>query len=424
MSQGSLITRIRHIFTSNSLPRDLKLSREAIVSLIIHAFFQFGASMSGLFLNLYLWRLTGDFTVNALYNMINFAITPIAFAVGGWIAKKMDRMVVYRLGILLNAMFYLLVIISGEAVPQYYMIFALLNGIASGFYWTGYLILQYDVSTDRNRIRYLAVNMVTFNTAGLIGPALAGLVIQRMEALTGYIVIFLLSFIMFVLAAIISMRIKAIENHHRTYYLKYTGLLLRKHRKWMAGLISFFFIGLFQGIMLFLPNILLFRALEREDLVGYFGVLFAGITVATGYVISKKAKEEHTRPYILYSTIGVVLGACLLLFGVKLWSVIVFMIVFSVCNPLLSNSLTSHFYRLIGELPLKGLLRVESVVIREFFINFGRVIAITLLVFFASDLDSIWLPIIIVAMAASQFFILLCVRKDKATAEVSRSVSK
>lgn len=412
MSQGSLIARIRQYFTNDSLPPDLKLSKDAVVSLTIHAFFQFGASMSGLFLNLYLWRLTGDFTINAVYNMINFAITPIAFAIGGLIAKKHDRMVVYRLGISFFAVFYLLVILTGEAVPQYYIIFALLNGIAGGFYWTGYLVLQYDVSTERNRIRYLAINTITFNLAGLAGPALAGLIIHQMDGLQGYILIFVFAFLMFVLAAIISMKIKATINHHRTYYLKYVGIVMKKHLNWTAGLFSFLFLGLFQGVMLFLPNIMLFRALDREDWVGYFLVLFSAITVVMGYIISKTAKEEYIRKYIFFSTCGVVIGAFLLLIEVKLWSVVIFMIIYSICTPLITNSLTSHFYRSITALPLKGQLKVEAVVMRELFLNIGRVCAIILLIVFASDLDSIWLPIIIILMATAQFLILVCIRKE------------
>src|SRR5690606_16236580 len=99
--------------------------------------------------------------------------------------------------------------------------------------------------------------------------------------------------------------------------------------------------------------------LDREDLVGYFGVLFSGITVATGYVISRRAQKEQIRKYILYATSCIVLAASLLLIDVKLWSVIPFMIVFSICNPLSANSMTSYFYRLISTLPLKGQLKVE-----------------------------------------------------------------
>ena len=413
MSQWSLIAKLKHKFSSDHIPLHQRLSKEAIISLIIHACFQFGASMSGLFLNLYLWRLTEDFTINAVYSIINFTVTPFAFALGGLIAKKLDRMVLYRLGIMLCAAFYLLVIITREAVPNYYILFAVLNGISSGFYWTGYLILQYDVSTDQNRVRYLAINMVTFNSAGLIGPALAGSIIARMEGLQGYIIIFMLAFIMFVIAAIISTRIKTIVNHHKAYYLHFVGLVMKKNKLWFYSLCSFFVFGLFQGIMLFLPNILLFQALDREDLVGYFGVLFSGITVATGYVISRRAQKEQIRKYILYATSFIVLAASLLLIDVKLWSVVPFMIVFSICNPLSANSMTSYFYRLISTLPLKGQLKVESVVMREAFLNAGRVASIALMILLASDLQSKWIPVVIVAMAAAQYLMLLFIKSEK-----------
>src|SRR5690606_15595077 len=259
MSTQQLWRKMSSKFSNPDLPRELRLNGEAKLSLIIHAFFQLGASMAGMFLNIYLWRLTEDLTINAMFNVINFAIGPFVFALGGYIAKRFDRMLVYRLGIVLNAIFYLLVIIVGERVPDYYVLFAILTGIAGGFYWVGYLILQYDVSNDHNRVRYLVINMITFNSAGLLGPFLAGTIIQRMDVLQGYITIFIIAFIMFVLASVVSTRIKATVGEKKAYYLKYMGLVMKKNRTFVKGLVAFTFLGLFQGIMLFLPNILLFQ---------------------------------------------------------------------------------------------------------------------------------------------------------------------
>ena len=424
MTSNGFVGWCKTKFLNPRLPKELKLGEEAIISLIIHAFFQFGASMSGLFLNIFLWRLTEDFAINATYNLISFLVGPFTFAVGGFIAKRYDRMLVYRLGIILFALFYLLVILSGEAVPQYYIIFAIINGIAGGFYWTGYLILQYDVSTDQNRIRYLAINMITFNSAGLLGPFIAGIIIQQMSGFKGYISIFIIAFIMFVAAAVISFRIKANISHHKAYYLKYMGLVMKKHKTYVLGLFIFLFLGCFQGIMLFLPNIILFQALGREDFVGYFTVLFSAIIVITGFVISRKAEKDKTKKYILYATTGVTLGAALLLININLVTVVIFMAIHSICNPLMLNSITSYFYRIMGKLPLKGQLKIESVVAREFFINGGRCIGITILIIFANDLTSLWLPIIIVAMAAMQFFILLCIPNSEASYEVKISPSQ
>ncbi|GGG86096.1 MFS transporter [Paenibacillus radicis (ex Gao et al. 2016)] len=396
------------------LPPERRLSRNAVVSIIIHGFFQFGASMSGLFLNLYLWRLTQDLAVNGLYNILLFATTPFVFAFGGWIAKRRDKMLTYRIGIALNAMFYLLVVIAQEQVAHYYIAFALLNGIASGFYWTGYLVMQYDVSTEANRLRYLGVNMIVFNTAGLAGPALAGFIIQRSQGLQGYMFIFMLAFVMFLIAALISFRIPVMKSHHKAYYLKFTLLIMQKHPRWLKALISFFLMGLFQGVMLFLPNILLYQTVGREDWVGYLGVFFSALTVATGYAITKRSGKENVSKYLLYSVSGVLLGAAMLLIDVKLWSVVIFMILFSICNPLTVNTLNSFYFRMMSLLPLKGQLRVESVVIRELFLNTGRIISIAAMITLAKDTESAWLAIVLFGAALLQYLLLPFVREKKA----------
>lgn len=399
------------------LPPDRRLGKNAIISLSIHACFQFGSSMSGLFLNLYLWRLTQDLIINGLYNILVFAIAPAAFAAGGWLAKRKDRMVTYRLGILMNALFYLLVVIAQENVAEFYVLFALLNGIASGFYWVGFLVLQYDVSTDKNRIRYLALNMISYNAAGLAGPALAGFVIQRSDGLSGYILIFSLAFITFLIAAIVSFRIPLQPARHRTFYLKLMGLLMSKNRRWLHGLYCLFIFGLFQGVMLFLPNILLFLTLGREDWVGYFGVFFSSLIVATGYVLSRMAKKENARKYFLVSSIGITLGSSLLLIEVSLWSVVLFMMLFSVFNPLAMNTLTSYYYRLIGTLPLKGELRVESVIMRELFLNGGRIVSISILLLFAGNLQPVGIAVVLVVLALLQFLLLKLVREEQPEAQ-------
>jgi len=330
-----------HMLKGPPIPPEKKLSKNAVVALVIHCFFQIGASMSGLFLNLYLWRLTEDLAVNAVYNIVLYGITPIAFALGGWISKHKDRMFTYRLGIFMIATFYLMVVIAQEQVVTYYLLFAVFNSFAAGFYWTGYLVIQYDVSTNANRVRFLAINMVTFNAAGIVGPALAGSIITNNEGLQGYIYIFMIAFVMFLIAAFISFRIPVEKSHHKAYYLKYMGIVMRRNKVWTKGLYGFLVLGLFQGIMLFLPNILLFRTVGREDWVGYLGVFFSMLIVATGYIISRKAQKEHVRAYLIYSVTGIVIGSALLLIEVKFWSVLLFMILHSVSNPLTVNTLTS-----------------------------------------------------------------------------------
>ncbi|MEK8126916.1 MFS transporter [Paenibacillus filicis] len=406
-----------------AIPPDKQLSREAGVSLFIHFCFQFGASMSGVFLTLYLWRLTQSMAINGIYFAVNYMTIAAAFVLGGWLIKRKDRMVVYRIGIAMNAIFYLAVVFAGERVATFYVLFAICNGIASAFYWVGYLTLMYDVSTDRNRIRYLAVNTITFTLGGLIGPALAGFLIRSNDGLQGYTLVFGTACAMFLIASIGSLRIQSKSSHHKTYYLKYTNLLLRKHRRWTKSLLSFFTLGLQQGIMLFLPNILLFRIVGREDIVGYLGVLFAGLSIGAGFFISRFGTEERSRAFILYTSIGFVIGALCLQADISLTTVLIFMIIYSLCSPVQGNTVSSYFYRLIGDLPLRGELRVESIVLREISMNTGRVVSILSFVVISESFGFEWLPWIVLGGALLQFLMYKLIDRDPTACEGEAKVN-
>ena len=188
---------------------------------------------------------------------------------------------------------------------------------------------MYDVSTPLNRIRYLAYNSITFTGAGLIGPALAGFIISR-SGLQGYIFTFSLSFFMFLAAIIGSLKIRALPAQRKAYYLKYSWLLMRKNPDWLKSLFSFMGFGVLQGSMIFLPNILLFQVVSKEEWVGYLGVLFSGAMMASSYFISRNAQESRRYHYYLYSAVGFTFGAILLLLNINLWTVISFMIVYSI----------------------------------------------------------------------------------------------
>lgn len=390
---------------------EIKLSKEAHITLLIHGCFQVGASMSALFLNLYLWRLTEDLRVNGLFNMIMYAMTPLAFAVGGWIAKKRDRMVAYRMGIVMIAAFFLSVIVSGRYVAVYYPLFGAFYGWALGFYWVGYIVLMYDVTDVRSRAKFLATNIIVFNFAGLVGPALSGYLIGQFAGLRGYIVTFSIACCLFAAASMFSMRIRPIGSNRRAYYFKFSLLMMKRDPVWVRALFSFFFLGLFQGIMLFLPNILLYQTIGREDWVGFLAVLFALLTILTGFVLSRRADRSNVRGELLVSASSVIAASCLLLADVSAWSVIGYMMVFSLFNPVTVNTLTSYYYGLMDGLPLKGNFRIESVVLREFFLNAGRVLSILLLIVLAGGPSSAMLPYVLVGTALLQYVMIAFVKR-------------
>jgi len=142
------------------------------------------------------------------------------FVIGGWLAKR--RTGCYNLPLSESyylSSFILAAIFAQEKIVDYYIGFALFAGTATCFYWLGISTLMYDVSNSYNRIRFLAINLIVFTGAGLIGPALAGFIISRSAGLQGYVIIFTISFFMFLVAGIVSLRIKALPAQRKAYFL-------------------------------------------------------------------------------------------------------------------------------------------------------------------------------------------------------------
>ena len=186
--------------------------------------------------------------------------------------------------------------------------------------------------------------------------------------------------------------------------------MMKRNRLWVLSLFSFLVLGLFQGLMLFLPNILMFQTVGREDQVGYLTVFFAMLTILTGFFISRRKQQTNIRRDLFIASFLIIMGATVLLFDIQLWTVILFMSVYSLMAPLIINTLTSYYYRIMDGLPMRGLFRIESVVVREFFLNAGRVLSIMLQVLFASNLNSPALPIVLLIMASTQLGIVFLVR--------------
>jgi YQGE family putative transporter len=403
---------LKSLLHCNNIPVEKRLSSDAMTTLWLQSLFTFGAVMAGTFLNLYLWRLTESLWINGMFNIINFLFTALAFIAGGKMTKRTDKMVTYRLGIGLSALFFLAVVLVGENVATYYIAFAVFAGIAGGFYWTGFWTLLYDVSNDTNRIRFVGLTMATSTTASLAAPVTAGLIFHRFDGFQGYTIVFSIAFAVFIVNALISLRIKSTTGVRKTYYLKHMGLLLLKDRRFRKSIYGNIVIGMKQGVLLFLPQILLFSVLKHEELVSYLNVVLSAISIAASYIFSRLAKESHTRANILWSSVGYLLGAMLLLIDLSLVTVISFMIIHAICNPVKSNAFDSYYYRLIGTLPLKGKLRTESMVVREICWTLGRIIVVLFLITLADDLNAPWLPWVIILTSASQFVLLFFVEKD------------
>ncbi|WP_167578066.1 hypothetical protein [Ammoniphilus sp. YIM 78166] len=65
-----------------------RLSPESKWLLWLDFGFALSTSLSGLFLSIYLWRLTESWVVNGIYNISLFVFVVVGFIVGGWMSNS------------------------------------------------------------------------------------------------------------------------------------------------------------------------------------------------------------------------------------------------------------------------------------------------------------------------------------------------
>lgn len=395
------------------LPEGKRLSREAFLSLVIHGCFQIGFAMSMIFLNLYLWRLTESLLVVALYNGIQFFVMAFVFLYAGWWAKKKNSIVIYRLGILFNTIFYLFVFLAKQNVSDYFYLFAVMAAFGTGFYFAGYFTIVYDVTNHGNRLRYMGLQSVIGNLSQMLGPALAGIVISRFVELTGYTIVFCAVYLLFTASFIGSFWIKVNNTHHKAYYIKFTRLIMRRYPKWKGALYGYYYVGLLEGMLIFLPPILLYSAFGREDSVGYANFALFSVSLLTSLIMSRYASNNKIVGYLVMTSSIFCVGAFALIRDLSVYSVITFMLLVSIAKPLHRNFLQAYFYRTVDQLPLKGDLKVESVVLMEVFLNIGRVTSALATALLAGKMQDGILVMILIMSSMLQFVIIRLLKNPR-----------
>ena len=180
------------------------VSRDLLLLLFIGGLYSLSIFLSNTFVNVYLWKQSGEYPTIAIYNLFVYIFQAITFTIAGKIAKKIDRVLVLRLGVICLSLFFLTVLIIGEKASSFNFVLGSILGIGYGFYWLAFNVLTFEITEPETRDFFNGFLGVLQSVAGMIGPLLAGFIIAKMAANTGYTIIFLSSFILFIGAIVLS----------------------------------------------------------------------------------------------------------------------------------------------------------------------------------------------------------------------------
>ncbi|MGD6969173.1 MFS transporter [Rossellomorea vietnamensis] len=390
---------------------DIELKRDIMFLLLIGGLYSMSVALSNTFVNIYLWKQSGEFIDLGIYNLTVVIFQPLTFILAGRWAKKIDRVIVLRIGVIFLASFYLSVLFFGENAGENLVILGALLGIGYGFYWLAFNVLTFEITEPETRDFFNGFLGTLTSAGGMVGPILAGYIISRFTSFQGYTIVFGLSLGLFSLAVILSFFLKRRPAHGRYCFTRI--LKERKNNEnWKLITNAHFFQGLREGTFIFVISVFVFISTGSEFAIGTFGLVNSGIAFIGYFLTSRLIKKRYRKKSILIGGLILYAAIFLIVFDLTYARLLMYAGIIAVAYPLLLVPYISMTYDVIGKGWKAAEMRIEYIVVREIFLNLGRIVSILAFIFaitFFNEDKSI--PILLLILGSGHSLIYLFIRK-------------
>ena len=390
---------------------DIEINKDLVLLLVIGGLYSLSVALSNTFVNVYLWKQSGEFFDLGIYNLSIVVMQPLAFLLAGRWAKKIDRVIVLRLGVSCLAIFFITVLLIGENASHFLPVLGGSLGIGYGFYWLAFNVLTFEITEPETRDFFNGFLGLLGSFAGMIGPIVAGYIISTMEKFTGYTVIFTISLVLFSGAVIISFFLKR-RPAEGVFLFKRILQERKNNRNWRLITNAHFFQGIREGTFVFVISVLVFITTNSELALGKFGLVNSAVAFVSYYLVTRLIKKKQRKMAILLGGILLYGSIYIILFDITYTKLLIYAVVIAVAYPIILVPYVSLTYDVIGKGWNAAKMRIEYIVVRELFLNSGRIISILLFliaVYFFDEKKSI--PILLAIIGAGHTFIYFFIRK-------------
>ncbi|MDR6998760.1 MFS transporter [Neobacillus niacini] len=356
---------------------EVELTKDLTLLLLIGGLYSLSVALSNTFVNIYLWKQTGEYSDLALYNLSIVVLQPLTFILAGKWAKKIDRVIVLRIGVIFLTFFYVTVLLTGKHASTYLLLLGSLLGIGYGFYWLAFNVLTFEITEPETRDFFNGFLGILSSAGGMIGPIAAGIIITRFEKFAGYSIVFGLSLGLFALAVFLSFSLKRRPAHGKYCFTRILAER-KQNENWRLITNAHFFQGLREGTFLFVISVFVYISTGSEMALGTYGLLNSGISFIAYYFASRLIKKRARKKAILIGGILLYLAILLIVWDVNFVKLLIYAATIAIAYPLLLVPYISTTYDVIGTGWKAAEMRIEYIVVREIFLNAGRVVSILL----------------------------------------------
>jgi MFS transporter, YQGE family, putative transporter len=378
------------------------MTRNEKLLITVNALYFLGGTMSGVFVNVYLYSFTGSLTEMTVYAMIRFGLFPLGFLLGGFFSKRTHLawtltaglvIIIGTMGFLLgfNAMF----------ETHYYFIYLIgvFFGIGEGMYWFSVNNMSLAVSNKATRGMFIATMSIANTTSTVLAPSIAALIVNYAPTETqGYLFIFQVVIVVHSITAYLASRISVKANP-----MSYTLLdkFNTKHdAQWRYMMNSHLLFGIRDSITLVLTGLMLYAAIGNNgSLYSRLLIGFAVIGIIASAIVRKVQNRRNRLTLYTYSAFVLFTATMILVLSPNVIGGIVYGVLNAFAAPFFINPYSIIVMNAMQDYTERGSV-YGHMIIKEVMLNIGRLIGMGFILLSYSILPvELYLPVAVFSSA-------------------------
>jgi YQGE family putative transporter len=370
---------------------------------LVHGAYTAANLLAGTFLSIFLWRASHDLTPIAIYSGLSALMIPIAFVANGLLWRGLGAGASIRLGLFGNGCSYLVILLLGNDAPHWVVALGLMRGMAEGFYWSGFHLVSYDTTCDRDRDRYFGAQATaSWILTATLPPAAGAIIVAGTHVggtYRGYQMVFALAAVVLMAAMVLAGRLPSSARERLS--VRRVATLGRRNPDWRwvtRARLADGFTGSLVGLVL---TILMFLVLKNEQQVGNFNGLMGLLGVGISLGLAAFMKPQHRIACALVGGALLVLSTFLLPLYLTAWAIVGFGLLRAIGGPLHGNALAPLALQVIDRDPTPKAMRYDYIVHQELCLGIGRVLSIGGFLLLAAPINQMLLARVVVVVAGA-----------------------
>ncbi|MEA3364775.1 MAG: MFS transporter [Candidatus Hydrogenedentes bacterium] len=310
-----------------------RLEPKAQVALTLHGLCTAARTLCEIFVSVYFWRVGRDFGLVCWHYFAVFAVTPVVFLASGWLAQRWDRLYPYRLGVVLYAVYYLMLLILRERSSDYAVLLGALLGVTWGCYWSGVNTFNFDVTEPGNRERYFGFLQAISSTMRFAAPLAGGaLITLASDNLMGYYLVFALAIACYISAFVLSFWMPR-DRERRPYRLKRALFPGKDQRDWRLIMAAAFTLAGMFNIFAFLLGLLMYMKTENELNVGGLASIQSIAAIITAIFVGRTMRPRSRMKYMRWGVAMILAAGVMMFTELTLFTLVLFGLLRSMAAP-------------------------------------------------------------------------------------------